>query len=226
MVMRGPLLSALLHAALFGAALAFAVPGALHEPRGVTVKFALAEEEQAIVRDPLDPEPPPPVPLPDLAVAEAAPEVPEQVEFEITAEVASPEPPPALRVPGALLRKPLRLRTKPPETAPPPAAPKPLPAIVPKGPTRVASLLDRASITLEYPRLAQERGYEGRVLLRVRVGVDGTVKEVVVQESSGHAILDDAAVRMARDWTFEPALREGAAVESWFDQAVRFALRS
>ncbi len=222
--MRGPLLSALLHAALFGAALAVAVPGALHEPRGVTVKFALAPEDLPIVRDPVDPDPPPPIPVPELTVAEAASEEPQPV--EITAELAAPEPPPSFRVPGVLLRKPLRLRPKPPKTLPPPAAPAPVHAVAPKGPTRVASLVGRASIRLEYPRLAQERGYEGRVLLRVRVGADGTAKEVVVQESSGHAILDDAAVRMARDWTFEPALREGTPVESWFDQAVRFALRS
>ncbi len=222
--MRGPILSALLHAALLVAALAASLPGARRGPLGVTVRFAVAEDPNPVQREEFDADVPPPLPLPDLVVVETPDEAP--LPAEIPALLPSAEPPADLRVPGVALRGPIRLRPPvPPSHSAAPAAP-PIAAPAPKGPTRGATLLKRAVIAPAYPRTALERGYEGRVLLRVRVGADGGAKEVAVKESSGHAILDDAAVRVARKWTFEPALRDGSPVEAWYEQAVRFALSS
>jgi protein TonB len=66
-----------------------------------------------------------------------------------------------------------------------------------------------------YPAIAMRKGWEGVVLLRVRVGADGRPLAVEVARSSGHAVLDAAARRqvLAR-WRFQPALREGVAVEA------------
>lgn len=66
-----------------------------------------------------------------------------------------------------------------------------------------------------YPRAALKSRAEGTVLLRVRVGTDGLPIEVVVARSSGHAALDDAARRQVlRRWRFQPAVRDGVAVEA------------
>jgi protein TonB len=78
----------------------------------------------------------------------------------------------------------------------------------------------------EYPPLAREKGYEGLVLLRVRVLPDGKAGDVLVERSSGHAILDQAALRAVKTWLFAPATRNGIAVSSWVSVPVRFALAS
>src|SRR5262249_23984123 len=68
-----------------------------------------------------------------------------------------------------------------------------------------------------YPPEALLAGiYERRVLLRVRVAEDGTVKSVVVDKSSGWQSMDDEAVRTIRRWRFEPARRRGIPIEFEF----------
>lgn len=77
----------------------------------------------------------------------------------------------------------------------------------------------------EYPEMARRRGYEGEVLLAVLVSVNGTVASVKVKDSSGHSILDRAAVRAVAAWEFEPARRMGSPVPLWVDIPVRFVLK-
>jgi protein TonB len=61
-----------------------------------------------------------------------------------------------------------------------------------------------------YPKDALDGGLEGRVCLSVTVAADGSVSAVAVAKSSGHEILDDAAVRaVKRGWSFQPALKNG-----------------
>lgn len=78
-----------------------------------------------------------------------------------------------------------------------------------------------------YPSLAQRRGWEGDVLLRVHVDAGGRAREVEIVRSSGHALLD----RSARDqvlqrWRFHPAMRNGEAVSAWAEVPIRFRLQS
>ncbi|MFP4077088.1 MAG: energy transducer TonB, partial [Halochromatium sp.] len=49
---------------------------------------------------------------------------------------------------------------------------------------------------LNYPREARERGLYGRLTLHLAVRSDGTLKEVRVVRSSGHEVLDQAAVHI------------------------------
>jgi len=49
-----------------------------------------------------------------------------------------------------------------------------------------------------YPRLALERGWEGIAEVKLTIGADGRIREVVVAASSGHALLDQQAVEMVR----------------------------
>lgn len=77
-----------------------------------------------------------------------------------------------------------------------------------------------------YPAVARRRGYEGRVVLRVVVDANGAVEAIEVAESSGHRILDRAALRTVRAWRFVPARRDGAPVAASVAVPVRFTLRS
>ena len=69
-----------------------------------------------------------------------------------------------------------------------------------------------------YPSASKRMGEEGRVLLRVQVGVDGRPTEVSIAKSSGFSRLDDIARdTVLRSWRFVPA-RQG-------DQAVAGAVK-
>jgi protein TonB len=50
------------------------------------------------------------------------------------------------------------------------------------------------------------------VVLRVRVTAEGVGEAVVVEESSGHALLDRSALSAVRRWRFLSATRGGVAV--------------
>ncbi|MEA3470361.1 MAG: energy transducer TonB [Thermodesulfobacteriota bacterium] len=76
-----------------------------------------------------------------------------------------------------------------------------------------------------YPPIARRRGYEGTTLLSLYVLEDGTVGEAVVKKTSGHSILDRAAVRAVKKWLFEPASRMGKAIPVWVDVPIRFVVK-
>jgi protein TonB len=76
-----------------------------------------------------------------------------------------------------------------------------------------------------YPRPALRAGLEGRVLLRIHVDAEGVPTHVEVARSSGHAVLDRAAVDYARrQLRFKPALREGVAVSAVAEVPIEFSL--
>ena len=51
---------------------------------------------------------------------------------------------------------------------------------------------------LNYPEEAKRRGLRGRLRLTVALNADGSVNDVSISESSGHKLLDDAAVRIVQ----------------------------
>lgn len=75
-----------------------------------------------------------------------------------------------------------------------------------------------------YPPLARSRGQEGEALLRVLVGIDGRPVQVRLQHSSGHSMLDRAAVNAVQRWRFHPARSDGVTREAWIVVPIRFRL--
>lgn len=66
-----------------------------------------------------------------------------------------------------------------------------------------------------YPPAALRAGYQGTVVLRVLVDVDGRPLRVEVETGSGYRELDDAARRhVLRRWRFQPAMRDGQAAQA------------
>lgn len=64
----------------------------------------------------------------------------------------------------------------------------------------------------KYPTIARSRGWQGKVLLRVRVTADGLSEAVTVHRSSGHEVLDESAVAAVEKWKFIPAKQGNTAV--------------
>jgi len=54
-----------------------------------------------------------------------------------------------------------------------------------------------------YPQEAVERGWQGTVILSLKLGLDGRVVDSEIVESSGFKILDMAAVQASREWSFK-----------------------
>lgn len=75
-----------------------------------------------------------------------------------------------------------------------------------------------------YPRSARRQGLEGTVELMVRVLANGRAGTVRVERSSGHQVLDDAAIRSVKSWQFEPGRIGTEKVEDWILVPVEFRL--
>lgn len=76
-----------------------------------------------------------------------------------------------------------------------------------------------------YPEQARQYGWQGMVLLRIKVGLDGRISRVEIVQSSGFEVLDDEAVRTVQSWRGSPATRRGQPVETVEILPVRFRLR-
>ena len=99
----------------------------------------------------------------------------------------------------------------------------PVQAVASPMPTPTEPLTVRASAPV-YPMRARRRGFEGFVVLRVRVSATGKPVSVQVVGSSGHDVLDDAAVKAVWQWEFRPATVGGNPVEAELDIPIRFRL--
>lgn len=110
-----------------------------------------------------------------------------------------PAPPPVLK--DTLAPKPPSDERPTPKPAPPPRAkaqPAPRPPPEPLAPQELGETYQRLAETLLYPEEAVRRGLEGETVLLLEVGADGRIVEASVASSSGHAILDAAALRAVR----------------------------
>ncbi len=114
---------------------------------------------------------------------------------------------------------------------PPPPAPPPAPVIAaPALPPQVVTLSGELSVSCPerspptYPPFSMRLNEQGRVVLRVELGVDGRISNVSFKTHSGFARLDDAAVNAVKTWRCKPAIRGGVAVPAIALQPFDFIL--
>lgn len=75
-----------------------------------------------------------------------------------------------------------------------------------------------------YPTIAQIRGWQGEVLLRVQVSDQGIRDMVDVQHSSGYDLLDESAIEAVKQWLFTPAKSGGTPIASSVIAPIVFSL--
>jgi protein TonB len=94
------------------------------------------------------------------------------------------------------------------------------------GPPALTTLAYDVSPAPRYPRQALRAGDEGRVTLRVLVDETGKPKEVLVEQSSGHRLLDQAARdQVLAKWRFHPATTpDGRRIAAWALVPIEFKL--
>jgi len=74
----------------------------------------------------------------------------------------------------------------------------------------------------DYPAELGCMGIGGTVLLKVTIGLEGTISDTVLLNSSDEALLDEAAMTGIQSWQFRPATRNGQAIPATIHIPVRF----
>ena len=100
------------------------------------------------------------------------------------------------------------------------------PGPVDTGPISVGNLAYVTATAPPYPRAEIRAGIGGTVLLKVLVDIDGRPLDVVVLESSGNRNLDRSArEHVLKNWLFQPAMRDGKAVQAYGKVPVVFSMQ-
>ncbi len=68
----------------------------------------------------------------------------------------------------------------------------------------------------DYPALAKQKNIEGDVYLNLLINKTGKVEKVQVIKSSGHEILDNAAIDYSKEIIFEPAKKGDTTIATWY----------
>jgi len=76
-----------------------------------------------------------------------------------------------------------------------------------------------------YPEAAVRANAEGTTIMAFTVTSDGSVKDMVIDKSSGNADLDAATIRCVAQWHYMPAKRDGVAIETPWKAAIQWKLR-
>ena len=106
--------------------------------------------------------------------------------------------------------------------APPPAPPAP--AAIPQDFGGEVDATGRAMNPPQYPPEEQRRGITGTVTVGLTYDANGNVTDVQVIKSSGNRNLDRAAVKAAKRWKVNPAVRNGVKVAGLAKTDVVFSL--
>jgi periplasmic protein TonB len=82
----------------------------------------------------------------------------------------------------------------------------------------------RYKATPNYPDLQMQEGVEGTVIVLVTIGPDGSLLDATVDQSSGNAALDAAALAAARDSLYTAPLRDGRPVTAQYRIVYEFKI--
>lgn len=77
-----------------------------------------------------------------------------------------------------------------------------------------------------YPLAARRRGIEGTVLVRAEISAGGECQRAELKKTSGHEMLDQAALEAVKKWRFVPAKRGSQAVVAWVEVPITFKLEN
>ncbi len=108
------------------------------------------------------------------------------------------------------------------EPAAPAAAPASAPVAAAGGETRDAVLV--RSVPPQYPNAALRRRQEGWVQVEFTVTSDGAVANARVLDADPPRTFDRAALDAVQRWSFNPALRNGTAVEATIRRRIEFKM--
>ena len=177
-------------------------------------------KDKPLTTYPVDPDTPPP-PEPDKKVVALKPNRPiERIvtpdpyvktspTIDLGATTTDPQPPAGPIVgsdPGPVI-------------VDPPLSPPPLPYVDASVDPRYADALQP-----NYPPAERRAAREGRVTVKVLIGVDGRVKQAQQVSATSDAFWRATLDQATRRWRFRPATRGGVPVEAWRTMTLRFEM--
>ena len=181
----------------------------------------------------------PPKPLPVVQVSLLAPPAPP----EPRVVPLQPPPPKVERQPKPVVEKAISAPTPVPVMQPvaehavqqapvavaPPSPPAPAPIQPAAEPVIEPPRYNAAYLSNPppaYPLAARRRGVEGTVLVRAEISVGGECQRAELKKTSGHEMLDHAALEAVKKWRFVPAKRGSQAVVAWVEVPITFKLEN
>lgn len=182
----------------------------------------------------------PPKPLPVVQVSLLAPPTPPEPRV---VPLQQPPPPKLERQPKPVVEKAISAPTPVPVMQPvaEQAAQQAPVAVAPPAPPSPAPLQPAAEPVIEpprynaaylsnpppaYPLAARRRGVEGTVLVRAEISAGGECQRAELKKTSGHEMLDQAALEAVKKWHFLPAKRGSQAVVAWVEVPITFKLEN
>lgn len=75
-----------------------------------------------------------------------------------------------------------------------------------------------------YPPLSKRMGEQGKVVVRVFIGLDGVASQAEIRNSSGFDRLDQTALKTVLGWQYAPGKVNGEAKAMWFNVPIHFVL--
>lgn len=181
----------------------------------------------------------PPRPLPVVQVSLLAPPAPP----EPRVVPLQPPPPKVERQPKPVVEKAVSAPTPVPVMQPvaehavqqapvavaPPAPPSPAPPQPASEPVIEPPRYNAAYLSNPppaYPLVARRRGIEGTVLVSAEISAGGECQRAELKKTSGHEMLDHAALEAVKKWRFVPAKRGSQAVVAWVEVPITFKLEN
>jgi protein TonB len=203
------------------------------EPEAIMAVLIEPEPPQ-VITPPKAVEPPPPPPVAHKVVKHTAPPPPAPAPRPAPLPVAKPTPQPAPEAPvAAPTQVALAPITQPVVEAAPPAPP------APPAPVVVAKAAPAAPVPVElpvsdaeylqnpkpaYPSISRKLREQGKVVVDVLIGADGSAQQAKLKSSSGFDRLDAAALATVQRWRYVPGKKGGVATAMWFSVPINFVL--
>lgn len=170
------------------------------------VEYELIEEEPVLIETPIEVQPEP----------ETFEPAPTPVDWMLPSDPTAQVTEASWKLYPAALEVPAETEIVPPVLAEP----------VPPPPPRIGDVAAPTPVenpTPSYPRKALRLRWEGTVRLRIQVDASGVVRDVELVESSGHDVLDEAAIAGFHRWVFQ-ARKAGEPELRRFVKSFRFSL--
>jgi protein TonB len=187
---------------------------------GPTILPGTIDHGPTIFTVPIDPPPPPEPPKPQPRPHEATASRPDE-------RIVAPIPPMPMPAPTGFTTTAIDSPPAPgpvvgndpgPVAVDPPAPPLP-PLIGPQVDPRYANAFQPT-----YPPAERRANRDGRVTVRVLVGIDGRVREIERITATSDAFWQVTQERALRTWRFRPATRGGVPVEAWRTMSLTFRM--
>lgn len=191
-----------------------------------TIMAVLIAPEPPPVVKPAEP-PPRPAEAPKPVARKVAPPPPAPAPAPAPLPVAKPTPDPAPQAPTAATTQvalaPLTQPVAPPAPpAPPVVVAKAAPAAPVELPSTDADYLQNPRPA--YPAISRKLREQGKVVVDVLIGADGSAQQAKVTASSGFDRLDAAALATVQRWRYVPGKKGGVATAMWFSVPINFVL--